>query len=673
MTPEKKQSEAPSSALSARKRRAFTAVIILFPILLIVLSELLLRYFQYGGNLALVTTKRQGGKEYYCINRSVARRYFAHAGTVIPEPADDVFEIRKASNTKRIFCLGESTMAGFPYEFQATAPGFLRDRLDVLLPQFNIEVINVGLSAVGSYVVKDFVDEIVNYEPDLFIIYVGHNEFYGAYGIGSTVAIKGGSWLTRFTLSLLKFKTFLVLRDGYALLQSRLTTETQRGDATLMEQMVGSQSIPYRSEPYQKAREVYRENIESIIETAQSHRIPIMFSTLVSNIRTQPPFESVFKPDLAEAQRRQWSVYVASGDSAVAAGNYERAKLTYEAAARVDTLNAEPYFKLGRSFLKLGDYDGARAAFIRAKDLDALRFRVTEEFQQDLLDICRSHHVPVARVDSSFDVNSPNGLVGSELILEHLHPNIDGYFLMAKTFCSASAQNNLLGDSHDWHWELDKSDSAYLDLSTVSEFDRLAGKVKVDLLTHKWPFVKEVNDYQFKPGSAEEAIVYNYIQKKTAWSDARYDLAQFYASSKKFELARRECLAVAKVIPFSYQPLLRIADYFRNEGKQQEAQAAYRHCYEVEDNPFARMKLAIIFLEEDNPSEAAGQISTAFALEENGPYKLPAAAAASGRYLLGVAFAQMGKVSEARENLQRALVIEPTFEDARSLLQQLSR
>ena len=80
---------------------------------------------------------------------------------------------------RRIFCLGESTMAGFPYDFHATAPSFLADRLQQMFPEDTIEVINVGLSAIGSYVILDFLRELAEYSPDLFIVYTGHNEFYG--------------------------------------------------------------------------------------------------------------------------------------------------------------------------------------------------------------------------------------------------------------------------------------------------------------------------------------------------------------------------------------------------------------------------------------------------------------------------------------------------------------
>jgi len=47
-------------------------------------------------------------------------------------------------------------------------------------------VVNVGISAISSYMVLNFVNELVQYQPDLFVLYMGHNEFYGAFGIGST-------------------------------------------------------------------------------------------------------------------------------------------------------------------------------------------------------------------------------------------------------------------------------------------------------------------------------------------------------------------------------------------------------------------------------------------------------------------------------------------------------
>lgn len=664
----------PDTEVSPSRRRIFLAFTILFPFLLLALVEVSLRLFDYGGDLRLVITRQLGGKTFYSINRSVARRYFAQAGTIIPEPADDVFEIAKRPNTKRIFCLGESTMAGFPYEFNTTAPGFLRDRLQTLLPQYNIEVINVGLSAVGSFVVLDFIKELVGYEPDLFILYVGHNEFYGAYGAGSRVPMAGSPALTRLALDLLKFKTFLLLRDGYFAARRAVWPSAAPADnATLMGQMVGEQIIPYRSPLYEQARATYRDNLERIIAVASANRVPIVVSTLVSNLKDHPPFEAVFGDRSDEQTRATWRHLVGTGDMLARMGNLAAAADKFRQATGTDSLHAEAYFKLGRVLYDQARYSEAYAAFVRAKDLDALRFRMTEEFQEDLLKVCAEHGVPVARVDSSFAAHSAHGILGNELILEHLHPNINGYFLMAKTWCRTIMQSDVLVPHGAWRLDLDKTDEEYMKLSTASPFDSTAGKLKIDLLMRKWPFQKVEQPFTYRPSNFVEEIAYRYVQGGIAWSDARYALAEAYAHAGEFDRARNECRAVAKVIPFSYNPLLRIADYYAREGRMADAKAAYWQCVNTEDNPFGRVKLGWRYLEEEKPDSALRQLQLAFEINERAHERLTLQGQASARYLLAVAYAKLGNLAEAKHQIERALAIQPDYGDARELLDQLKR
>lgn len=213
--------------ISRGRRRIFSAIMVFSPAILLVFLELILRAAHYGGDMSLFTKTMVRGKEYYSINRTVSRRYFTRTGFV-PQLPEGMFEVNKGKKTKRIFCLGESTMAGFPYEFFATAPSFMLDRLKILLPEYNIEVVNIGLSAVGTFVVQDFMDELLSYEPDLFIVYVGHNEFYGVYGVGSSVTLPGGAWLTRLNIALLKSKTFLLMRDGYLWARSLFVESDRR-------------------------------------------------------------------------------------------------------------------------------------------------------------------------------------------------------------------------------------------------------------------------------------------------------------------------------------------------------------------------------------------------------------------------------------------------------------
>lgn len=666
-------SNATSSArsLSPAKRRLFTVIVIAIPFLFIVVVEVALRLANYGGTMDLVVKSRWGGKEVYRINRGVARRYFAQPGSIVPEPADDAFEITKPPDTKRIFCLGESTMAGFPFELLGPAPSFMQDRLNVWLPHNHVEVINVGLSAVNTFVVEDFLKQLLPYEPDLFVVYVGHNEFYGIYGVGSSIAIPGGTWLTRLNIQLLHWRTFLLLRSWYYWILQHVSASPKGPSPSLMGQMVGNQTIPIHSNEYERAREIYRENLGRIISVARHGNVPILFAALVSNWRGQKPFVSVFDTHSTDEARTRWRSFMSSGDSAIARGSAVDAIRSYKAAIEIDSINALAYFQLGTAQYEQGDYVAARNALVRAKDLDALRFRATEEFENDLLAICRERGVPVARVDSAFMAASPHGILDGTLFLEHLHPTIEGYFLMAKTICRTIKNEHLLGGDTLLAATNDLSDSVYMELSRVTDFDRSIGKVKIDLLKRKWPFETGPVNYEFKAANSIESVVFRMLRGGIGWSDARYLLAEFYARNKQYDLARKECLAVSRIIPFSYEPLLRYADYFYDEHKYREAKAAYQQCLNTEENPFARMKYALILIDEGNYAGGASQIEIALSPTPAGRYTLTPDASATARYLLGGAYAKMGKLDLAKDNLQRALAINPDYKDARDLLNQI--
>jgi tetratricopeptide (TPR) repeat protein len=659
--------------LSPGKRWAFRITLALFPLLAFLLLELVLRAFEYGGDLDLVVKKEIGGKQYYSINRAVGRRYFAGSGFVSPEPASDIFEVNKSDTTIRIFCLGESTMAGFPYPMNATAPSFLRERLRDLFPHSEIEVVNLGLSAVSSYVVLDFVRELVSYRPDLFIVYLGHNEFYGVYGAGSSIQVPGGYWLTRLTIKLLKFRTYLLLRNIVASIRRAITSNDGRQGPTLMGAMVQEQYIPYGSELYETAKEVYKDNLESIISVAQSHRVPILFSELVSNVKDHPPFHSVFGDHTTPEGRARWQLLKAAADSLFAARRYAEARDLYQQCTSLDSLNASGFYGLGLTEYALGRFDHAQTLLKQAKDLDALRFRASEDFNQVLKEVCATKGVPLAPVDSAFEANSPHGIIGQNLMLEHLHPNSNGYSLMAKVFAQTIADFQLLGMIDSSTLSKIKDDEYYLSSSGVTVFDETVGRVKINLLTHKWPFVVAERAYRFEPRNEVERIAYRYVEEDLPASTARYELADYFVQRKEYELARRECYAVAKAHPFSYQPILRVADYYRMEGNREDAKNAYLRSIQIEDNPFARSKLAMMLLEEKQPEQAVLHLNAALKVAGRPDMNLSREAAAADYYLLGVAYIQLGKLPLAREQLERCLSINPRFEKAFLLLRQIEQ
>jgi len=101
------------------------------------------------------------------------------------------FPREKTRETYRIFCMGGSTTHGRPYDDPVSFCGWLRAYLNAADPTRNWEVINAGGVSFASYRVAKLMNELKEYEADLFIVYTGQNEFleersYGALSSSRT-------------------------------------------------------------------------------------------------------------------------------------------------------------------------------------------------------------------------------------------------------------------------------------------------------------------------------------------------------------------------------------------------------------------------------------------------------------------------------------------------------
>ena len=90
---------------------------------------------------------------------------------------DQKFPLIKEKGTIRIFSLGGSTTFGRPYKDDTSFNGWMRAYLRELAPDQEFEVINAGGVSYASYRVAKLMEELIQYAPDIFVIYTGHNEF----------------------------------------------------------------------------------------------------------------------------------------------------------------------------------------------------------------------------------------------------------------------------------------------------------------------------------------------------------------------------------------------------------------------------------------------------------------------------------------------------------------
>ena len=89
----------------------------------------------------------------------------------------ELFPATKGDRTSRVFCLGGSTVQGRPYGIATSFSTWLKLDLREASPGRDWEVVNCGGISYASYRLAPIMQELLGHDPDLFVIYAGHNEF----------------------------------------------------------------------------------------------------------------------------------------------------------------------------------------------------------------------------------------------------------------------------------------------------------------------------------------------------------------------------------------------------------------------------------------------------------------------------------------------------------------
>ena len=118
---------------------------------------------------------------------------------------DEITQI-KPDNTYRIFVVGGSTTYGATsISDETTIPGYLQQMFDKENLQVNVEVINAGIGSAYSFTELFYIkDKLLNFNPNLIIIYDGGNDAYDRYlnsslNVNSNPLIESGKTLLKIS------------------------------------------------------------------------------------------------------------------------------------------------------------------------------------------------------------------------------------------------------------------------------------------------------------------------------------------------------------------------------------------------------------------------------------------------------------------------------------------
>jgi tetratricopeptide (TPR) repeat protein len=641
-----------------RKEYFFRAALFLIPLIVLLGVEIALRLFNYGANLDLFITLEKNAA-YWITNPQIGRRYFLNKN-FLPATSYDAFRKQKPTNAYRIFVLGESAAAGFPYFNNGSFSRLLRTRLQARHPNKIIEMVNLGLPAVSSYTLLDLADELVNYQPDAVLIYAGHNEFYGALGSASTESFGQARWVIKLYLRLQHLKLVQLLRQTIFALRTQTPSAMDGDRTTLMARMAGQKQIPYRSELYNKTLQTFRDNLAEIIQILQGRGVKIMLSELVSNVGDQRPFVSIFDD---KTNRRKWQAHFDRGAALAQAGSYDAALSAFQQAAQLNEAPAILHFEIAKCLMKLNRSAEAQTEFLKAKDFDALRFRASENLNQVVRDLSAKFNVPVVPMAKMFADASPHGIVGNNLLLEHVHANVQGYFLMAKAFDENMKRHHFVPTERDE--QLLPADSVFWQQRGVTELDEELARLRIQVLVSNWPFQPEAQKFTpltYNPGNVMEQLAYALWREEISWDAAHLQLAEHYAKTKQPEKAAAEYEALVIGMPYLVAPYLRLGLTYMTLNRFDGAFDIFMKSLAVEPTALAQKWLGSISIHQNQIPQGLDYLRQALQKEPNDPETL---------YNISVGYAKSGDFANAKDFAEKLVRGFPNYPGAKEHWQRL--
>lgn len=363
------------------------------------------------------------------------------------------FTATKPTDVYRIVCLGGSTTYGRPFYDETSFAGWLRELLPAADPSKRWEVINAGGISYASYRVLGVMEEMAQYDPDLFIVYTGQNEFlerrtYDGWSVSRSVA---------GPLSLIyRTRTATVVREVLDLAGLRGAGSNDQSAALGGD----TKAIPVNAvgpDAYQRddalAAEIvthFRATLNSMSKLAERTDAKMLLVVPASNLADFEPFRSQHREGISSSELTQWDQHEQQARTAVSQGEFEWALGEIDAAMQLDDRYAALWYLKGQALQGLNRYEDAKAAFLRARDEDVCPLRAIEPLVEVARGMEASGNVSVVDFERVVDEHSEHGLPGKDLFHDHVHPTIRGNQLLALEIIDKIRNEGIVRPAESW-------------------------------------------------------------------------------------------------------------------------------------------------------------------------------------------------------------------------------
>lgn len=487
------------------------------------------------------------------------------------------FAAVKPTNGLRIFSFGGSTVYGHPYLADTAFPKWLELELSAAHPGRRVESVNCGGISYASYRLAPIVREVLEYQPDLIVLAMGHNDFLEDR---TYQPLKSRSGTRRWWEDRLNTLRIATLARSFLSRSHRGTSSSaERPDANQLPPEVNARLdtrtgyASYHRDDAWRGQVVaqFADSFRAMIAACQSAKVPVLVVMLGSNLRDCPPFKSEHRAGLSMQDELQWQTTFDAG-TAAEARDLNAALAHYQAAAAIDDQHALLAFRIARVHDRLGHTNEARTHYLRAKELDVCPLRMVEEIYELQHRVAKETQTPIVDARRLLEAASPQALPGNDQYLDHVHPTVAGHQRIAQAIAAKLPEAGVLKPAAPW--PLAARRTAYRDhLRALPASYFPNGHRRVEWL-EKWAKRER-------------------LREETAPMDARGFL---HLGFRLLDLgdeveAWNACRAAIKLWPESLADLMQHADELADQGRPEAAAALMRRLVEVAGDAEVRRRI----------------------------------------------------------------------------------
>jgi tetratricopeptide (TPR) repeat protein len=629
------------------------------PVLLLGILEASLRLCGFGYPTSFLLPAEAHGREVWIQNNRFGWRYFGRDRAREPQ---SLFLLRKKpANTIRVFVFGESAAYGDPQPAFGL-PRLLEAMLKLRYPRTRFEVVNAAMTGINSHAVREIAGACAKAEGDIWVIYMGNNEVVGPFGAGTVFSRQTPTLgFIRGSLALKTTRLGQLLEVAAERLHPRPSSQSEwYGMAMFLDQAVRADD-PRMGRVYDH----FQRNLADIIATGRRAGAGVIVSTVPVNLKDCGPFASSHRPALTKEQIAQWREAYDRGIRAQESDRLVDARRAFDEAARLDDSMAELHFRRGECALSLGATNDAQRDFIRARNLDTLRFRCDQRMNEIIRATAGRTEATLADAENVFAEQSASGIPGHELFYEHVHPNWEGNYFLAREFAERVSGllpafvTNHASASKSWPTQADCARArGWTDRNRHEALSLIFGRLQDPPFTHQVDHAAQVTRLaaqleELSPAlqPAGLAAARAVVEAAAALSPEDAILQEQLAEARRLggdmDGAAKAAQRVTELLPLSHASWAALGGALAQTGRDNEAASALAAALRLDaDNVWTLNNLARLHLGMGQTNDALREFRRIIALKPRFGF---------AHLGVGEILEQQGRVPEAEKHYRLAL------------------